>query len=66
MKNIVDSQMELTFKNGAPALVTTRQKRLNRASWWFNRMRSIVDTAFDWKTAPQPRPEQIWLESLTR
>jgi hypothetical protein len=67
MKTIIDSQLELGFQNACPVLAASHpQKRLNRANWWFNRMRHIVDRAFDWKPAPTPRPEQIWLESVTR
>jgi hypothetical protein len=39
-----------------------RQRRLNRASWWFNRMREVVDHALDWEPLPQARPQQVWLE----
>jgi hypothetical protein len=28
---------------------------------WFQRMRQMVDCAFDWRLAPLDRPEQIWL-----
>jgi len=63
MKDRFDSQMELGFKNACrQASLSARQKRLNRASWWFNRMRNVVDRAFDWKVAPAAKPEQIWLE----
>ena len=42
------------------ASVARRQKRLNRAHWWFERMRQVVDRAMDWRPAPPPRPEQMW------
>jgi hypothetical protein len=48
----------------------TRRARLSRSAtrracnrnpqWWFQRMRQIVDHAFDWQPSPPPRPEQIW------
>jgi len=61
---MTDQQMELSFGNTSGACATTlnrRQQRLNRAPWWFDRIRQIVDRAFDWQPAPLPRPEQIWL-----
>lgn len=36
------------------------QRRANRARWWFERMREVVDNAMDWRPAPPARPEQIW------
>jgi len=67
MKNEIVAQMELGFKNaGRPVILSHRQKRLSRAHWWFDRMRQIADRAFDWKPAASPRPEQIWMESVTR
>ena len=63
MKDTFDAQMELGFKNSHRYLpLSCRQKRLSRAGWWFDRMRKVVDRAFDWKTVPAARPEQIWLE----
>ena len=55
-------QLELAFAAAAacPA-VGRRQRRLSRASWWFQRMRQIVDRACDWQPVLVPRPEQIWL-----
>ena len=38
-----------------------RARRTSRAKWWFEQMRRVVDSAFDWKTAPAARPEQIHL-----
>jgi hypothetical protein len=35
-------------------------RRQNRARWWFQRMRQIVDLAIDWEPTPPPRPVQIW------
>jgi hypothetical protein len=35
--------------------------RRNRARWWFNRMRRVVNQAWDWNPAPPARPEQIYL-----
>jgi hypothetical protein len=54
-------QMELTFGGARPCpSLNRRQRRVNRAQWWFQRMRRVVDRALDWQAAPTPRPEQIW------
>jgi hypothetical protein len=37
-----------------------RQRRLARASLWFNRMRQVVDEAIDHRPAPAPR-DQHWI-----
>lgn len=57
-------QLELELAAGASCRSTNRQRRLNRANWWFQRMRKVVDLACDWTPAPQPRPQQIWFESV--
>jgi hypothetical protein len=54
-----NSQLELGLGNGCYHF-PSRQRRLNRAKWWFDRMRQVVDRAFDWTPAPEARPEQIW------
>jgi hypothetical protein len=57
-------QLELGFANGgARRSIEPRHRRLKRANWWFERMREVVDRAFDWHPAPMGRPEQIWFES---
>ena len=56
------SQLELSIQN--PSLwrtLTRRQRRLQLASFWFNRMRDVVERATGWNSAPPPRPEQILL-----
>ena len=55
-----DAQLEMGFGNDA-GCITRRQRRLNRAQWWFQRMRQIVDHAIDWQPVPPPRPEQMQL-----
>jgi hypothetical protein len=58
---MMNTQMELGFGNGGRCpSIARRERRLNRAQWWFQRMRRVVDRAFDWQAAPPPRPEQIW------
>ena len=58
---MTNEQMELGIGTvrGCPSLNRPR-RRLSRANWWFERMRHVVDRAFDWQPAPPPRPEQIW------
>jgi hypothetical protein len=60
-----DAQLEMSF-SGTGNYVTRRQRRLNRAQWWFQRMRQIVDRAVDWQPTPPPRPEQIWFPGSYR
>jgi hypothetical protein len=59
-------QLELAFSGHACRSMTTRQRRLGRANWWFQRMRQIVDCACDWQPVPLPRPEQIWFPEARR
>jgi hypothetical protein len=66
MKNNISSQMELGFEARACQPLTRRQKRLSRATWWFARMRQVVDHAIDWSKAPAPRPEQAFFVQLVR
>ena len=35
-----------------------KRERKQKAQWWFNQMRMVVDAAFDWKSAPPAHPEQ--------
>jgi len=52
-------QLELSLDGTAKAIRMPRHggRRL-RARWWFERMRDVVDRAFDWGVVPPPRPEQ--------
>jgi len=63
---MMTAQLELGF-DGNPACggVRRRQQRLQRAQWWFDRMRQVVDRAFEWETTPG-RPEQTWLPGAVR
>ena len=58
---MTNQQMEISFSGArvCPS-VNRRQRRLTRAHWWFDRMRQVVDRAFDWHPAPPARPEQLW------
>jgi hypothetical protein len=58
---MMNQQMELGIGSMRVCPSVNRyQRRLSRANWWFERMRRVVDRAFDWQPAPPPRPEQIW------
>jgi len=60
-------QMELGLAGGNRCpRVARRERRLNRANWWFDQMRQVVDQAFDWPTAPRFQAEQIWLDESAR
>ena len=47
-------EMELAGARQCPRSVR-RQHRASRANWWFNQMRELVDRAFDYEPAPEPR-----------
>ncbi len=62
-----NGQMEMSFEHGfCTRNRTRRQRRLARASWWFQCMRQVVDRAIDWQPAPPPRPEQTWFPGAHR
>ncbi len=64
---VTEPQMELAFVAGSACPpVSRRQRRLRRATWWFERMRQIVDRACDWQPARPTRPEQIWFPNTHR
>ena len=60
MTNQNQLELGLAAANRCPR-VTRREQRLNRANWWFDQMRQVVDRAFDWEPAPRPQSEQILL-----
>lgn len=56
------NQMELTLNSRAVRLSRmARQKRRQRAQWWFSQMRRVVDAAMEWRPSPSARPEQVYL-----
>ena len=58
---MITQQMELSLEGQRVCRSMRRpQRRTNRAHWWFERMREVVDRAFDRQPAPATRPEQIW------
>jgi hypothetical protein len=60
-------QLELALAEGSGArLVGARRRRPSRASWWFQRMREVVEQACDWQPVLTPRPEQAWLPHTYR
>jgi hypothetical protein len=63
----INEQLELGF-NGTPTrpFGRRREQRVERAKWWFARMRAAVEGAMDWQTVHQPRPEQIWMPGANR
>jgi hypothetical protein len=42
-----------------------RQRRVQRANWWFTQMRRVVDRAIAWPPPPA-RPEQVHLTLASR
>ncbi len=54
-------ELGLAGANRCPRVVR-RERRLNRANWWFDQMRQVVDRAFDWPATPRFQPEQTWLD----
>ena len=53
------AQLELTLPNRNREHGANRRQHGNRAQWWFNRMREVVDAALEWQPAPAGRPEQL-------
>lgn len=60
MKN---TQLEMGLQTSARQQYQRRirPQRRNRAQWWFQQMRLLVNNAIDWTPAPPARPEQIHL-----
>ena len=58
IENMNKKQMEMGLATTAKANCRRRsQQRKKRAQWWFQQMRSVVNSAIDWKPAPE-RTEQ--------
>jgi len=69
MTNATDNQLELGFNPDSQYRGTNPSRhvgRIARASWWFAKMRDIVESAMDWEAAGEPRPEQIWIPGANR
>jgi hypothetical protein len=67
MNNIINvtGQLELSFTPGTRR-TPRRQTRIERAAWWFGKMRAAVDNAMTWSAQPTPPPEQIWFAQPER
>jgi hypothetical protein len=65
MTNQKQLELGLAGANRCPRAVK-RERRLNRANWWFDHMRQVVDRALDWEPAPRFQPEQIWLTEVQK
>ena len=61
MNNSTAKQMELGGKNSIGGIVNVRQQKLQRARWWFGKMRQVVDLAMPPQPMVGPRPEQTSL-----
>jgi hypothetical protein len=60
-RNIQADQLELGFNPQARYTPPQRRTtRIERAAWWFGKMRAAVDSAMVWTPKPTPPPEQIW------
>jgi hypothetical protein len=57
---MIDTQLELSLEAGRRCQSVDRRRRKGRAGWWFERMRQVVDGAFDFRPVQASRPEQIW------
>ncbi|HNQ74073.1 MAG TPA: hypothetical protein PKN95_10785 [Verrucomicrobiota bacterium] len=62
-----NKQLELGFR-GLPrhSRLARRERRLARASWWFAKMRAMVNAASAEREAETPRPEQPVLPGTIR
>lgn len=60
-------QLGLAFDGGPEwrPRVRRRQVLRARATWYFEQMRRVVDSAVEWKPTPAARPEQRRLELMT-
>ncbi|HXR06790.1 MAG TPA: hypothetical protein VN765_05640 [Candidatus Acidoferrum sp.] len=58
------NQLELGIA-GRRSRGLARQRRVQRANWWFTQMRRVVDRAIAWPPPPA-RPEQVHLVLASR
>jgi hypothetical protein len=65
IENSQVSQLELGFA-GRRGRVIARQRRAQRAQWWFTQMRRVVDRAVAWRSVPPAPPEQVCLTLAAR
>ena len=58
----ITGQLELSLNSQRRAALTAnRQTRIERATWWFTKMRSAVDSAITWNSGREAHPEQMRL-----
>ena len=63
MNNTLIEQMELGMRSQIRNNNrNVREDRLNRARWWFNRMRMVVDLALPPQPIAAVRPEQTYFK----
>jgi hypothetical protein len=65
---MITRQLDLGFENQPGLKPPGRSRgRPNRANWWFERMRGVVNHARDWPPVPPsaeaPRPPAGWVSS---
>ena len=57
-----NGQLQMCFENlpcsGPPR---SRARQLNRADWWFDRMRQAVEQPFDWPLPLRSRHLRAWM-----
>jgi hypothetical protein len=64
---MTNEQLELGYSDTKSLVPASRRGgRALRAAWWFGRMRHVVQSAVDWQTVPEPRPEQVWFPGAHR
>jgi hypothetical protein len=69
MNNIINATQQLELGFNGKRISTTRhrnQTRMERAAWWFGRMRAVVDTAIAWQPEQNARPEQVLFPQTQR
>ena len=59
---MISDQMEFGLSaRGNRRRAQRGQERRQRAQWWFNRMRQVVDTTLEWAPTPPARHEQVYM-----
>ena len=65
--NMNSNQMQLGLKaRQGRGGARQKQRRQERAQWWFAQMRAAVASAMDWPANGQSRPEQILFPGANR
>ena len=57
----INGQLELGFNNRPGVQRQRQQSRIERAAWWFAKMRSVVDNAIAWDSSKPTHSEQMRL-----